>query len=231
RVKDPELRAKLTPDYKPGCKRIVFANEYYDAIQDPKAYLETGGIDAVEPGGIRTKDGTFHELDVLVLATGYLSDRFMRPIEMVGEEGVTLDDLWHQAPYAYRSIALPGFPNFFMVAGPNGPFGNLSYIATAESQVRYFMKVVDKIRAERVAIAPTVEATEKLGAEMREAFKNTVWTSGCNSWYLNAEGFPALYPWREARFHTEMKKAPDYRDFEIKALADAADTSFPAAAE
>jgi len=117
-VKDEVLRAKLTPDYTAMCKRLVMSSDYYPALQKPNVELVTETIDHVEPRGIATKDGKLHELDVIALATGYHANEYMLPMTMTGENGVTLDDVWKDGPRGYRTVALPDFPNFFMVMGP-----------------------------------------------------------------------------------------------------------------
>ncbi|MFT4570294.1 MAG: cation diffusion facilitator CzcD-associated flavoprotein CzcO [Hyphomicrobiaceae bacterium] len=217
-VADSTLRAKLTPDYQPGCKRLIFSSAFYPAMQKPNAELVTDRIDRIEPQGIRTADGQLHELDVLVLSTGFKADRFLRPIEVKGQDGVDLNEIWERGPQAYRSVAVPGLPNFFMLIGPHSPIGNLSLIAIAEWQATYVMRCIDKIRRENVQIMPTPEATTLLAEQMKEASQKTVWVSGCKSWYLDADGQPALYPWKPSRFHEEMTQPPMFADFDVRPL-------------
>lgn len=217
-VKDPELRAKLTPDYTPGCKRMIFSSDFYPAIQKPNAELVTERIARIQPKGVVTDDGRFHELDILVLSTGFKADSFLRPVEVVGENGVTLEDVWKDGPKAYRSVAVPGMPNFFMLIGPHSPIGNLSLISIAEWQAKYIMELIDKVRADRVALTPSEEATNRLNAAMKDAAKNTVWVTGCKSWYLDKDGNPALYPWEPSRFYREMKRSPEFADYKMHEL-------------
>lgn len=218
-VRDPGLRAKLTPSYQPGCKRMIFSSTFYEALQKPNAELVTDAIVRIEPGGVRTADGRLHELDVLVLSTGFLPDRFLRPIDVTGEHGVHLEELWQNGPQAYRSIGIAGMPNFFMLIGPHSPIGNLSLIAISEWQADYILKCIARIFGDGVQVSPTVEATRRLAAEMKEAAKRTVWVSGCRSWYLDKDGNPALYPWEPSRFYAEMKRPPDWNDFVVRPLA------------
>ena len=105
------------------CKRLIFSPDYYEAIQRPGAALVTEGIQCIDPSGIRTVDGELHELDLIVFATGYQSDAFMRPMEILGREGVNLEDFWQQRPQAYLAISMPDFPNFFMLKRPQWPGG------------------------------------------------------------------------------------------------------------
>jgi cation diffusion facilitator CzcD-associated flavoprotein CzcO len=148
-----------------------------------------------------------HELDVLVLATGFRADRFLRPIEVIGRDGVRLEDVWAKRPIAYMSISIPGFPNLFMLNGPNGPVGNFSLIEVAELQFAYILQLIEELRAGRAReIAPKAEAAEAHEVERVKAAKHTIWTTGCKSWYLDDRGVPASWPWGFDRFREAMAK-------------------------
>jgi cation diffusion facilitator CzcD-associated flavoprotein CzcO/acetyl esterase/lipase len=214
-VKDPELRRKLTPDYQPMCKRLVMSSEFYPAMQRDDVELVTEAIDHVEERGIVTADGRLHELDVIVLATGFDAHAYMRPMNIVGENGVTLEQAWENGPRAYRTVGLPGFPNMFMLMGPHSPIGNHSLIAVAETQTRYAMHWIERIRAGEIrSVVPKPDATARFNEEMRAAMPGTVWTTGCSSWYLDADGVPELWPWTAGR-HREMLKVPLAAEYEI----------------
>ena len=214
-VPDPELRERLRPDYCAACKRLIVSPNFYEAIQHPDASLVTEPIQRVEPGGVRTADGQLHELDVLVLATGFRVDRFMRPIEVIGRDGVRLDDAWAKRPAAYLSISIPGFPNLFMLNGPNGPVGNFSLIDVAELQFGYIIQLIDEVCSGRCReLSATPEALARFDAERIEAAKKTVWVTGCKSWYLDSEGVPAVWPFSFHRFRTEMA-GPVMADYEM----------------
>jgi cation diffusion facilitator CzcD-associated flavoprotein CzcO len=175
----------------------------------------TEPIERVETDGIRTADGRLHELDVLVLATGFHADAFMRPMDVVGRDGVTLAKAWTPRPVAYLSISIPEFPNFFMINGPNGPVGNFSLIEVAELQVRYIIQLLDRLRTgacTEVSAAPT--ALARFEEERAVAARNTVWVTGCKSWYLDDRGLPAVWPWSFVRFRDEMRM-PDPRAYEF----------------
>lgn len=216
-VKDPDLREKLRPNYRAACKRLIVSPDFYDAIQRPNARLVSDWIERVEPEGIRTVDGRLHELDVVVLATGFRVDRFLRPIHVIGRDGVTLDEAWADRPYAYLSVSVPGFPNLFMLNGPNGPVGNFSLIDVAEMQFDYIMQLVDFVRSDRCrAIAAREEAAIRLEEDRVEAAKHTVWVTGCRSWYLDDRGVPAAWPWSIQRFREVMQR-PALDDFELVA--------------
>ncbi len=213
-VADAQLRAKLRPDYRAACKRLIISPDFYDAIQRPNAMLVTDAIERVEARGVRTVDG-LHELDVLVLATGFRVDRFLRPIEVTGRDGVKLDDVWADRPSAYLSVSVPEFPNLFLLNGPNGPVGNFSLIDVAEAQFAYVMQLVDLVRSGRCReVSATRAAAERFETERVEAARNTIWVTGCRSWYLDDRGVPAAWPWSFTRFREAMV-APDLADFEL----------------
>jgi cation diffusion facilitator CzcD-associated flavoprotein CzcO len=214
-VHDSALREKLRPDYRAACKRLIMSQGFYDAIQQPNAELVTEAIERIEPKGVRTADGRLHELDVLALATGFKVDRFMRPIEIIGRGGVSLDDAWAERPTAYMAVSVPEFPNLFMLNGPNGPVGNFSLIEVAELQFAYIMQLVDLIRSgEAREVSASREATQKFDDDRLEAAKKTVWKTGCSSWYLDDRGVPAAWPWTFDRFREEMSE-PKLADYEL----------------
>jgi cation diffusion facilitator CzcD-associated flavoprotein CzcO len=214
-VRDPELRERLRPNYRPACKRLVISPDFYRAIQQPNAQLVTESIERVEAGGVRTRDGQLHELDVLVLATGFRTDRFVRPAEVIGSRGRRLDDVWGRHPSAYLSVGVPGFPNFFLLNGPSSPVGNFSLIEVAELQMRYVLQLVALLRSGRCReICPSEAAAVSFEAERSAATKNTVWTTGCRSWYLDDRGIPASWPWPMSHFRERMRE-PDLSAFEL----------------
>jgi cation diffusion facilitator CzcD-associated flavoprotein CzcO len=216
RVHDPELREKLRPSYRAACKRLIVADGFYEALQRPNARLVTERIVRVEPGGVRTRGGRLHELDVLVLATGFHVDWFVRPMQVVGRGGVRLDDAWASGPTAYMAIAVPEFPNFFLLNGPNGPVGNFSLIEVAELQLGYVLQLLENVRSGRChELAPSREAMARFDAERREAAKTTIWNTGCKSWYLDETGLPTAWPWTFDRFRAEMA-APRLDDYELR---------------
>jgi cation diffusion facilitator CzcD-associated flavoprotein CzcO len=215
-VRDPELRERLRPEYRAACKRLVISPDFYDAIQRPNAELVTEKILRAEPGGLRTADGRLHELDVLVLATGFKADAFMRPMAVTGRDGVTLADAWDPRPNAYLSISIPDFPNFFMLNGPNGPVGNFSLIEVAELQFAYIMQLLEPLRrGEHREVSATRAAMQRFDDARVEASANTIWVTGCRSWYLDDRGIPAVWPWSFVRFR-EVMQAPDPEAFEYR---------------
>lgn len=217
-VRDPELRERLRPDHAPLCKRLIFSPDYYEAIQHPDSALVTDGIECIEPGGIRTTDGVLHELDIIVYATGFHPDCFMRPMTITGRDGAELEALWRERPMAYLAISMPDFPNLFMLNGPSGPVGNFSLIDIAEHQWGYIEQLMDRIASgECPEIAPTHEALQTYEASRVEAAKQTVWfKGGCVSWYLDKDGIPSSWPWNFSRF-VEAMSEPDWAAFGLDA--------------
>jgi cation diffusion facilitator CzcD-associated flavoprotein CzcO len=215
-VKDPVLREKLRPHYRAACKRLIMSEDFYDAIQRPHARLVTEGIERVEKSGVRTSDGRLHELDVLVLATGFRVDQFVRPMVVTGRGGTKLDEAWRDGPFAYMAISAPDFPNFFMLNGPNSPVGNFSLIDVAERQLGYVLQLVEQVRSGACGeLSASREAMARFDAERREAAKTTIWNTGCRSWYLDEAGLPTAWPWTFDRFIEEMT-TPRLEDYELR---------------
>ena len=206
-IRDPELREKLRPNYHAACKRLVYSWNYYDAVQKPNVFVETGRIAGFEETGIRMEDGTLHELDVIALATGFRADRFIRPTTVKGMNGADLDAFWAKRPTAHYAVALPGFPNFFMLNGPTGPVGNFSLIDIAERQWTYIEQLLAPlVSGEARTVMPTEEAHADYERRRIEAAKKTVFATGCASWYLDAEGVPGTWPWSYDAFADAMAK-------------------------
>lgn len=215
-VRDPQLRARLTPNYQPMCKRQIMAWGFYRAVQQPGVEVVSEAIDHIEPLGVVTTDGVLHELDVLVYATGFDARAYVRPLTVIGEHAVTLDEAWADGPTAYRSVAVPGFPNLFMLMGPHSPIGNQSLVPIAEDQADYVMWWINRIRAGSiVSAAPTELATKEYNDSMKSAMPQTIWVTGCNSWYLGKDGLPELFPWTPER-HSELLRTPAPADFDVR---------------
>lgn len=204
-VRDPELREKLRPNYRAACKRLIYSWCYYEEVQHPAVYVETGPIARIEPTGVQMEDGTFHELDTLLLATGFQADRFIRPTSVTGLGGASLDDAWKVRPSAYFALTVPSFPNFFLLNGPTGPVGNFSLIDIAEMQWGYVEQLLGKLRGGNAsAVAPSQAAFQDYEARRIAAAKTTIFGSGCTSWYLDKEGVPATWPWSYQAFVDAM---------------------------
>jgi cation diffusion facilitator CzcD-associated flavoprotein CzcO len=214
-IRDPLLREKLRPNYRAACKRLVFSAHFYNAVQQPAVIVENTPIARIEPNGVRMKSGELHELDVLVLATGFKVDRFTRPMKVIGQGGVDLDDLWAARPRAYYAVTVPGFPNLCLLNGPTGPVGNFSLVDIAELQWNYFDQLLDLLRkGECRGFAPSMAALESYEAQREVAAKRTVFASGCRSWYLDDRGIPQVWPWSWQHFVTVMAR-PEFGDYEL----------------
>ena len=152
---------------------------------------------------------------MLVLATGFHADAFMRPMEVIGRNGETLDRAWTPRPEAYLSISVPGFPNFFMLNGPNGPVGNFSLIEVAELQFHYILQLLERLRSgESREVCATRDALAEFERAREDAAHSTVWVTGCRSWYLDDRGVPTGWPWSFVRFRHEMA-SPDPAAYEF----------------
>ena len=212
-VKDPVLREKLRPNYLAACKRLIYSSDYYEKVQRPDVEVAIGPIQQIEPQGVRMADGSLQEVDILVLATGFHADRFVRPMRCIGLNGADLDALWSPAPSAYLGITVPGFPNFFMLNGPTGPVGNFSLIDIAERQWNYIAHLLAEIESGKCRmVGLKEEAMQAYDVRRIAAARNTVFGSGCTSWYLDATGVPSSWPWSYDAFaeQTSKPKSEDY---------------------
>lgn len=196
-ITDPELRAKVTPRDEVGCKRIMLTDDWYPTLAKPNVELVTDRIAEVAESGVRTEDGRERPADVLVLATGFASHEFVAPMEIAGEGGRTLAEAWGDVPRAYLGVAVPGFPNLFLLYGPNTNGGTGSVVYTIECAMRQVLAALDALkRADASAIAVRPEAAEAFDRELRAALAGTVWHSGCTNWYVDEHGNdPSQWPW------------------------------------
>ncbi len=203
-VPDPELRRKVRPDYTIGCKRILPSNAWYPALGQPNVDLVTSPIREVRPHAIVCEDGTERAVDTIVFGTGFhVAD--MPVGEWVrGRGGRTLMEAWNGSPRAYLGTATSGFPNLFMLLGPNTGLGHSSMVYMLESQLNYVLDAVRTMRARGTATAEVrPEVQEAYTREIDARMRGTVWSTGCASWYLDATGRnPTLWPdwtWRFRR--------------------------------
>ncbi|MEU4619924.1 NAD(P)/FAD-dependent oxidoreductase [Actinoplanes sp. NPDC023801] len=185
-IRDPELRAKVTPDEAMGCKRLLFTNAWLPTLARPDVDLITEKIVAVTPAGIRTADGVEHPCDILVYGTGFAATEFLVPIEVTGQDGHRLAGEWRDGAHAYLGLAVPGFPNMFLVYGPNTNTGNTSVIYFHEAQARWITQAVRAVAAgDTLAVRPDVAAG--YDSEIQSRLAGSVWTT-CQSWYRTATG-------------------------------------------
>jgi len=183
-IADPELRAKCVPDYVMGCKRVVFSNDWYPALARPDVDLVTDQIDWIVPDGVATADGTIRPADVIIYGTGFQATQFLTPMQVTGRGGVRLDEAWRDGAQAYLGITVSGFPNFFMLYGPNTNLGGNSILYMLEGQIGYVLRALRALRANRLAwldVRPEIQDT--FNAWVQSASRTSVWESGCHSWY------------------------------------------------
>jgi cation diffusion facilitator CzcD-associated flavoprotein CzcO len=207
-VPDPELRAKVTPDYTIGCKRILPSNHWYPALGRDNVELVTDGIAEIRPGGYVTTDGTLHEVDTIIFATGFhVTDIPLADI-VTGAGGEKLSEVWQRSPQAYRGTAMAGFPNLFLLVGPNVGLGHNSIVFMIEAQLNYVLGALDAMRERRAGRVEVKQAAiEAYNDHLQSRMADTVWNSGgCASWYIDANGKnTTIWPdftftfWRQTR--------------------------------
>lgn len=217
-VRDPELRAKLTPDYPVGCKRILISDDYFAAIQKDNVDLVTAGIADFTERGIRTKDGRERPADVIILATGFRPFDILESIDVVGPSGRSLREAWRGGIAAHRTVAAPGFPNFFLLLGPNSGLGHNSVVLMIEAQVNYILDLIRKA-GESALIEPGPEAAKTYDDRLQRDLQDRVWAADCGAWYVDANGRNfTLYPHNVRSFLREMK-TPDFSEYVLRAKA------------
>jgi cation diffusion facilitator CzcD-associated flavoprotein CzcO len=218
-IPDPGLRAKLTPTEPLGSKRIPKTANYYQVVQQSNVHPVFGGIQRVEPRGIVDPADTLHELDVIVYATGFDAHAYMRPMSVVGADGVTMEDAWADGVTSFRGIAVPSFPNFFLLNGPFAPVNSISIPTCLADEVGYLMRLFDEIVRTGQAYAPTAEATQGFVEEIREALPGTTYAEGDN-WYSQTVGTPIIWPFTRQRHHDQYAEL-DLGDFEAHPMSPA----------
>jgi cation diffusion facilitator CzcD-associated flavoprotein CzcO len=188
-VPDPVLRAKLTPNYLLGCKRILLSDDFYPALSQANVEVITDHIREVRAKSIVTEDGEEHEIDTIICGTGFHVTDAHLPQYIRGRAGKTLAETWQDGPRAYLGTTVPQFPNLFLLIGPNTGLGHNSMIYMIESQISYILdclQMMDRRKLQAVEVQPEVEKT--FISEMERRMPGTVWASGCKSWYLDARG-------------------------------------------
>lgn len=209
-VKDPVLAKKLTPDYTLGCKRVLISNKYYPTFNRDNVELVTDGIKEIRENSIVTADGVEREVDCIILGTGFVVDPriYMRDTPVIGLGGQDLRDTWKDSAEAYMGINVPKFPNLHLLVGPNTGLGHNSIIFMIEAQVNFIMDGLKRLKsrkADYLDVKP--EALQAFSDEIQEQLKGTVWTSGCKSWYQQADGKnTVLWPFSTWRYWLRTRK-------------------------
>lgn len=233
-VVDPRLRAALTPDYPIGGKRVLVTDDYYPALARPNVAVVTAPIAAIEADAVRTADGVAHPADVLIHATGFQTTAFLAPMEITGRDGRTLAEAWAGGARAYRGLTVAGFPNLFLMYGPNTNLGHNSIIFMIECQTRYVLEAIRTLRARDLAwldVDPDAFAADD--RRTQAALARTVWAAPERSWYKTADGritnnwwgSTVRYWWTTRRFDAEH-----YRSAPRQAAGAPADSVAPRAA-
>jgi cation diffusion facilitator CzcD-associated flavoprotein CzcO len=227
-VADPELRQKLTPSYTLGCKRILLSNDYYPALQRENVELVTDAIERVVPQGVVTRDGRLRELDAIVLATGFQAAEAVAPFAVCGRGGRDLSTEWTDGAEAYLGTTVSGFPNLFILVGPNTGLGHSSMVLMIESQIKY---VLDCLVLQRqrglgwVDVKPEVQ--RRYNEALHARLDRTVWATGCTSWYRTQSGknttlwpgFTFDFRRRTRRFDAESYELAERRSVDDKLRA------------
>ncbi len=214
-VPDPALRAKLTPDYPVGCKRILGSDDYYPALQKDNVTFVTDAVDHMTAGGLVDAAGNAHTADTVIFATGFKPFSLLEGMEIVGADGQQMADYFAQGGMrAHNTVSVPGFPNFALLTGPNSGLGHNSIILMIEAQVAYIVgciKALSKQGAATMDVKP--EVTEQFDAQIQQDLKDTVWLSGCKSWYVGEDGRNyTLWPNSTLKYRHDMRIV-DQADF------------------
>jgi cation diffusion facilitator CzcD-associated flavoprotein CzcO len=187
-VPDPVLRAKLTPKYTIGCKRILLSDDYWPSLASSNVTVVTDPIQKLHGNGVFTADGSRYELDALIFATGFrvTDSPFYRRV--IGRDGLSLEESWRGSPKAYLGLMTRGFPNLFFLLGPNTGLGHTSVVLMIEAQIEHLLKVLRHVRSVR-ALEPRMSAQEEFVSSVDRDVRTTVWNAGgCQSWYLDRTG-------------------------------------------
>lgn len=187
-ISDPQLRRQLTPDYEFGCKRILRSDDYYPALARANVEVETSGIERFTATGVITRGGNEYELDVVILGTGFSSQTFVGEIEIVGCGGTRLDARWGDAPEAFLGMLVDGFPNLFLVYGPNTNLNHNSIVAMLEIQHDFIVAAVTRSASGGPPIEVAADQIDAFNDAMQIELSSSAYSSDCSSWYKNADG-------------------------------------------
>ncbi|TQM15438.1 alpha/beta hydrolase fold domain-containing protein [Pseudonocardia kunmingensis] len=213
-VADPALRARLAPDHPVGCKRILISSDWFPALTRPHVDVVTAPITQVTATGVRTADGGEHPADVIVLGTGFASTEFLAPMRVFGPGGRELSEEWRDGASAHLGITVPGFPNLFLLYGPNTNLGSGSIVHMLECQIGYVRQALELLRAGAGPLAVRPEVAERSDAELQQRLAHSVWT-GCRSWYRTASG-RVVNNWPGTmREYAKRTRTLDVSDYEV----------------
>lgn len=206
-ISSPELREKLRPNYQFGCKRMLISDDYLSTYERDNVSLVTDGIREITPSGVVTNDGTSHEFDAIVYATGFDVAITTPSIEITGLDGLKIEEAWRDGAVAYKGVAIAGFPNWFVTMGPNTGPGHTSILIYTEAQIRYIAQAIRKLISQRIRfVSVKQDVQDRYNKRLQGRMKYTVWQSGCKSWYLSEDGSNhALYPGFASEYRARIR--------------------------
>lgn len=216
-VKDPVTADKLIPNYIMGCKRILVSNKYYPSFNRKNVELVTNDIWELTEDSIITKDGKKRAIDCLIYGTGFVTDPriYLKSFSCTGLNHVELTDAWQDGAESYYGISTKGFPNLFQLLGPNTVLGHNSVIFMIESQVNYILQLIEMAqKTQSQAIVVKADIQDQFNHHLQSQFTDTIWQSGCVSWYQQADGKNfSLWPSYTWKYWLKTRKAnpADYR--------------------
>ena len=221
-VTDPEKQARLTPDYEPGCKRVLFSDEWWPAMARDNLEVVTEPIERITENGIRLKDGSEVALDAIVYGTGFDTTHFLGPVKVTGLGGRDLKEAWHDGAQAHYGMGVSGFPNFYMLYGPNTNLGHNSIIFMIECQTNYVTQLVKKLQEDDlVYLDVKAEAQKRYNDRVQADNENSVFASGCTSWYKTESG-RVTNNWANYTFRYWWEtRHPDFAEYNSKSRLDA----------
>lgn len=214
-VADAGLRRRLTPDYPLGCKRILISNDYYPALAQANVQVVNEGIREIGEDSLVTGDGQRHACDVLIYATGFLATDFLAPMQITGLDGRELNQAWQAGAEAYKGISVSGFPNLFMLYGPNTNLGHNSIVYMLESQFNYVLGCIRALQAPGLRYLDVkAEVQARYNRRIEAHAHRTVWAQGCTSWYKTASG-KNTNNWPGFTFsYRHLTRAPELNDYD-----------------
>jgi len=222
-IKDPVLRAKLTPDFAFGCKRVLISDDYYPALAQANVDVISDGIREVKANSIITQDGVERPVDCIIYGTGFKAQDPLPRGAIFGRGGMDIIESWKDGPEAYLGTSIRGFPNLFMLVGPNTGLGHSSMVYMIESQIAYVLGALKTMATKGLSeVEVKADVQERFNASLQKQLGGAIWASGCKSWYVNANGKnTTLWPGFTFRFRQATKhfKLADYDAQKIAATA------------
>ena len=215
-VKNPELRERLIPNYRMGCKRILLSNDFYPAMDRPNVELVTEPIEEIRPDTILTTNATERKLDCIIFGTGFAATDFLAPMKIIGLRGQDLNRCWRDGAQAHLGMTVAGFPNFFMLYGPNTNLAHNSIVYMIENQIRYVVACLARLCRDEIRTLEIKKAIQdRFNARLQKRLQKGQWSKGCTSWYLTATGRNATN-WPGYSFEYRLKThAPNWADYAV----------------